>query len=138
MILFTELDRQMLKHVVEVFEDRMLTEGGYTEQNEDTVTKLEKLAKTSTTAVVVTGDERDAESHSMFREIVKAELGHWVPNASQRLLYRAGRIIGIDQPDPAKGLRDCGPDRAHHALISDWVAGLYLYRCVNCFRLFDA
>lgn len=73
----------------------------------------------------------------MLKHIVRAELAHWVPGASQRLLYRAGRIVGIEQPNPANGQPDCGDDPEHHALISDWVAGLYLHRCSNCFRLFQ-
>jgi hypothetical protein len=60
-----------------------------------------------------------------------------VPNTSQRLLHRAGRIVGIHQPNPSLGFTDCGPDAGDHALISDWVAGLYLHRCSDCFRLFE-
>lgn len=138
MILFTEADRQMMNHVVDVIGDRMRHEDGYTEQDERTVTKLDRLAKSPTTSIVVLADDVDAEARQMFQAIVRAELAHWVPDASQRLLYRAGRIVGIEQPNPAKGQRDCGAERADHALISDWVAGLYLHRCSNCFRVFTA
>lgn len=137
MIIFTDKDRQMLNHVVDVIGDRMRHEDGYTEQDEQTVTKLDKLAKSPTTSVVVLADDVDAEARQMFRAIVQAELRAWVPGASQRLLYRAGRIVGIQQPNPAKGQPDCGPDVANHALFSDWVAGLYLHRCSDCFRLFE-
>lgn len=137
MIIFTDKDRQMLNHVVDVIGDRMRHEDGYTEQDEQTVTKLDKLAKSPTTSVVVLADDVDAEARQMFRAIVQAELRAWVPGASQRLLYRAGRIVGIQQPNPAKAQRDCGDDYANHALISDWVAGLYLHRCSDCFRLFE-
>lgn len=82
-------------------------------------------------------DDPDADVVQMFQAIVRAELRAWVPGASQRLLYRAGRIAGIRQPNPAKGQRDCGDDPGHHALISDWTAGMYLHRCSDCFRLFD-
>ena len=137
MILFTDKDAQMLNHVVDVIGDRMHHEDGYTEQDEATVKKLDELAKSPCTAVVILGDEVDAEARQMFQAIVQAELRHWVPGASQRLLYRAGRALGIGQPNPAQGRPDCGPDRADHALISDWVAGLYLLRCSSCFRLYE-
>jgi hypothetical protein len=137
MIIFTDRDRQMLNHVVDVIGDRMRHEDGYTEQDERTVTKLERLAKSPTTSIVILADDVDAEARQMFQAIVQAELRAWVPGASQRLLYRAGRIVGIEQPNPAKGQPDCGPDVADHALINDWVAGLYLHRCSNCFRLFQ-
>jgi hypothetical protein len=137
MIIFTDRDRQMLNHVVDVIGDRMRHEDGYTEQDERTVTKLDKLAKSPTTSIVILADDVDAEARQMFQAIVQAELRAWVPGASQRLLYRAGRIVGIEQPNPAKGQPDCGPDVADHALINDWVAGLYLHRCSNCFRLFQ-
>lgn len=137
MIIFTDRDRQMLNHVVDVIGDRMRHEDGYTEQDERTVTKLDKLAKSPTTSIVILADDVDAEARQMFQAIVQAELRAWVPGASQRLLYRAGRIVGIEQPNPAKGQPDCGPNVADHALINDWVAGLYLHRCSNCFRLFQ-
>ena len=142
MIHFTEQDRQMMKHVGEVIGDRLHHEGGYTEQDRATVMKLDQLAAAPTSVVVITGDEPtggvdDPQVREMFRDIVRAELAHPVPGASQRLLYRAGLCLGIPQPNPAKGLRDCGPDVGDHALISDWVLGLYLHRCSNCFRLFE-
>lgn len=137
MILFTAEDKKMLDHVIDVIGDRMHHGDGYTMQDEATVAKLDKLAKAPATAVVVTGEEFDSGAHQMFQAIVKAELANWVPDASQRLLYRAGRIVGIEQNDPSQaGSRDCGPERIQHTLISDWVAGLYLSRCVNCFRLY--
>lgn len=137
MILFTEEDRQMLNHIVDVVGDRMHHEDGYTEQDSRTLGKLDKLAKAPATAVVVLADDVDAEARQMFQAIVRAELRHWVPGASQRLLYRAGRVVGIEQPNPAKGQSDCGADRADHSLINDWVSGLYLHRCSSCFRLFE-
>lgn len=137
MIVFTERDRQMLRHIVDVVGDRMHHEDGYTEQDRLTFMKVQDMSTAPATVVVVTGEEIDSEARQMFQAIVRAELAHWVPGASQRLLYRAGRIVGVDQPNPAKGEADCGPDRADHALISDWVAGLYLMRCSSCFRLYD-
>lgn len=137
MIIFTDRDRQMLNHVVDVIGDRMRHEDGYTEQDRVTFMKVQDMSNAPVSTVVVTGEEIDAEARQMFQAIVQAELRAWVPGASQRLLYRAGRIVGIQQPNPAKAQRDCGDDYANHALISDWVAGLYLHRCSDCFRLFE-
>lgn len=142
MIVFTQDDRQMMTHTADVIGDRMRHEDGYTEQDEATVAKLDELSKALTTVLVITGDEPtggvdDPQVREMFRDIVRAELAHPVPGASQRLLYRAALVLGIRQPDPAKGQRDCGADVGDHALISDWVVGLYLHRCSNCFRLFE-
>lgn len=138
MIIFTERDRQMLKHVVEVVGDRMMNEGGYTEQDGQTLSKLDDMAKSPATTAVITADDTDAEARQMFQAIVRAELRAWVPGASQRLLYRAGRITGVIIPNPANARPDCGPDRTDHALIHDWVAGLYVDRCSSCYRLYDA
>lgn len=138
MTIFTDKDRQMLNHVVDVIRDQMLYEPDeYTEQNEQTVAKLDKLAKSPTTSIVVLADDVDADARQMFQAIVRAELRAWVPGASQRLLYRAGRIVGIPQPNPEWAWPDCGPERADHTLINDWVAGVYLHRCSGCFRLFE-
>jgi DNA-binding CsgD family transcriptional regulator len=142
MILFTESDQQMLKHAVKVVCDRMHDQGGYTEQDELTMKKLNELAKARTSVIVITGDDPagggdDPQVREMFRDIVRAELRNPVPDASQMLLYRAGRILGIGQPNPEKGLRDCGPDATDHVLARDWVLDVYLYRCSDCFRLFD-
>lgn len=142
MIHFTQGDAQMLNHTVDVIGDRMHHEDGYTDQDRATVTKLDKLAKAGA-AVVITGAELADEPHDadpqvrqMFQDIVKAELAHWVPGASQRLIYRAGLVLGVHQPMPRRD--DCGPERINHALVSYWVAGLYLHRCSTCFRLFEA
>ncbi len=139
MIHFTNDDAQMLAHVVDVMNERIAVEGGYTEQNEATMTKLEALAKEGA-AVVVSGREQSTiDSVALFSRIVKAELDHWVPDSSQRLLFRAGAALGIRQPDPSRAARsDCGPERADHATMADWVGTLYVHRCSSCLRLFKA
>lgn len=128
----------MLNHIVDVMGDRMHREDGYTEQDERTFTKVAELAKSPVTTVVVTADDTDAEAKQMFQAIVRAELRNWVPNASQRLLYRAGRVVGVIMPNPANMQPDCGPNRSDHALVHDWIQGLYVDRCSSCHRLYDA
>lgn len=76
------------------------------------------------------------ETAAMLRHIVQAELDHWVPDASQRLIWRAGLLLGLPTiPEPTRP--DCGPKHISHPLIADWVAGIYVMRCVSCNRLFD-
>lgn len=139
MLHFTQDDQQMMNHVVDVVTDRMRHEDGYTEQDDATMTKLDTLTNglDGTSAVVITGDEcpKD-EAALLFQDVVKAELKHWVPGASQRLLFRAGRALGIEQPEPRNP--DCGQLRSYHALVSDWVAGLYVQRCSSCARIYEA
>lgn len=135
MLHFTQEDAQMLNHTVDVIGDRIRSEGGYTPQDEATVVKLDQLAKTKGSALVLTGDAlKGAEARDMLRDVVLLELRHWVPGASQRLIYRAGNALGLKQPWPMAD--DHGPDAGAHALVADYVAGLYLLRCVTCCRLF--
>lgn len=139
MIHFTQDDAQMLAHVVDVVGDRMHSEDGYTDTDRATMTKLEALVKEGA-AVVVSGKDGQANvvELNLFLKIVRAELDHWVPNASQRLLFRAGAALGVQQPDPSRMSADCGPDRHQHALVADWVSTMYVYRCASCVRLYRA
>lgn len=141
MIVFGPEDALMLHHIAhDVLPDRLAYDSGYTDQDRKTVAKLQQMADQHETAVVLSGadltDEHgtDAEARALFQQIVQAELDHWVPNASQRLLYRAGMVLGVPQPQPRR--EDCGPARSAHALVHDWVASRYLLRCATCLRLF--
>lgn len=88
-------------------------------------------------AFVVTGVELDDKAaREMFLRILGAELDNWVPDASQRLLYRAGRALGIHHPVMPTDNPDCGAEPGWHALTSDWVAGVFVRRCVTCSRLY--
>lgn len=138
MIVFTEADRQMLRHIAEVVGDRLHHEDGYTDQDREVVDKIEQLSKLTTTIIVISGDVEKSNPYQAFQQIVRAELAHWVPDASQRLLFRAGRALGVPQPDPVTARPDCGPSARLHSLCSEWVAGVFLYRCTTCFRLFEA
>lgn len=134
MLHFTQDDSQMLNHVVDVIGDRMRHEDGYTPQDDATVVKLDRLAK-SGNAVVLTGAEiLEADARRHLAAVVRLELKHWVPGASQRLIYRAANALGLKQPYPT--VDDHGPDPASHPLVPDWVAGMYLMRCATCCRLF--
>ena len=78
-------------------------------------------------------------SHTeLFTRVVDAELNAWVPDASQRLLHRAGARLGFTRPDPATTLPDCGPYVSNHATVPNWVGHVYVLDCVNCARIFRA
>lgn len=139
MIHWTEADSQMLVHVVDVIGDRMGSEDGYTEQDEATMVKLKALSKMGP-AVTVAGDDLDEDARkSLFTEVVNAELDNWIPNASQRLLFRAGAALGQHHPGAKPtDAEDCGPSRAQHALILGWLASVYVHQCATCLRLYRA
>lgn len=140
MIRWTNNDKAMLDHVVEVINDRMCEADGYNDDDRATMAKLEELAKAGP-ALTVTGEQRDHPTElSLFEQIVTAELNNWVPGASQRLIFRASRALNVGHyPDPALAARtDCGPERGAHALAANWAGSLYVYRCATCFRLYRA
>lgn len=88
-------------------------------------------------AFLVTGDEMGhPDAVAMFRQIVEAELDHWCPNASQRLIHRAGHALGVRHPVMLSDAPDCGAEPGWHALFGDWVAGLFVRRCATCCRIF--
>lgn len=125
-------DSQMLKHVDEVIGDRMLGDDTYEDADQATADKLSGLTPP---AVLLTGDEMtEADAHALLRRVVNAELDHWVPGASQRLIYRASLALGFPSREPRR--TDCGAERSGHATVTQWVAGLYLRQCVGCSRLF--
>lgn len=132
MQIFDRDDTQMISHTVDVMGDRISDGNDYTEQDGNTITKLDEL---KTPALVVDGAEHtDYELRAMLRRIVTAELDHWVPGASQRLIYRASRALGESFAKPRA--EDHGPNPEDHALTANWVAGLYLRQCATCQRLF--
>jgi len=79
----------------------------------------------------------DEQVSLMYRDVVRAEIANWVPEASQRLIQRVSRIVGAPVvPDATEA--DHGSNPGDHALMSDWVAGIYVLRCSTCQRLFKA
>jgi len=77
----------------------------------------------------------DPEASAYLHDVVKLELDHWIPNASQRLIKRAHEFMGV--PYGAPVAPDCGPRHRDHALVADWVAHWYVMKCATCGRLFD-
>lgn len=94
--------------------------------------------KTIDRGLLVTGAEQTpAEADILLREVVQAELDSWVSNASQRLINRAGLVLGTGVPvlDPILA-DDHGPNPGDHSLIQDWVCGIFVLRCCTCAHLF--
>lgn len=137
MFVWTEEDATFMKHVQEVMGDRMSYENGYTDEDRGSLAKLETLADPAARVVIVNKGTQPRDLATMqLQDIVRAEIRNWIPNASQRLIRRAS--VMLDLPCmPVPITEDHGPDRAEHALIPDWVGGLYLMRCVTCNRVFD-
>lgn len=134
MISFTANDAHMADHASEIMQDFCLERGsGYTRDNYDSAKKLGKLRQ----GLLVTGDEQSAaEAAELLKSVVQAELDHWVPDASQRLINRAATVLA-DGPilDPVLA-SDHGNNPGDHALIQDWVCGIFVLRCCTCARLF--
>jgi hypothetical protein len=138
---WTNADHQMMSHIGDVIGDRMHHEDGYTDQDQATVTKLDEMTKqlADTDAKVMVVDltrqpHRD-EATAALQAIVRLELRHWVPDASQRLIRRASLLLGFPAA-PVPTSKDHGPGRNDHALFPNWVAGLYMEQCATCHRLF--
>lgn len=127
-------DCVFISHVAEVVQDRIYEGNGYTSEDERACGKLEQIGRSG--GVVLTGDElSEDEATALLRRVVLAEMEHWVPNVSQRLIRRAFLALGRHRA-PAI-VDDHGGKRTDHALVPDWVAGVYLMQCVTCRRLFQ-
>lgn len=139
MIPWTDNDRRFAIHTVEVMGDRLRCNDGYTEQDEDALDKLSRLGngpKNSGVALLLTGDELSGlEAYDLYKSVVQANVDNWVSGSSQRIVYRAGRVLGFEGYQLG-GVPDHGPERAAHPLIPDWVGGVYVQRCTGCARLF--
>ena len=128
-------DRDFLSHTGEVMQDLLYGRDGYTPGDEAALGKVQQLGK-GNAALVVTGEDLDVKQLTeIMREVISAELAHWVPDASQRLIWRAARALGFE-PTPRPGYVDCGAERIDHPLVPAWEYGLYLMRCSACARLF--
>jgi hypothetical protein len=127
-------DCVFISHVAEVVQDRIYDGNGYTSEDERACEKLEQIGRSG--GVVLTGDElSEDEATALLRRVVLAELENWIPNASQRLIRRAVLALGGHMTEAVA--KDHGGRRINHVLIPDWVAGIYLMRCVTCHRLFQ-
>lgn len=137
MLVFSKEEMQMVGHAAEVMDDRISNEPDeYNDADATSTAKLDAMSRAKTVALVVTGAEMDsASARHLMGQIVNAEMDHWVPGASQRLLYRASRALGVSTASIHLYTEpDCGSKTAH-ALVTDWVADIYVVRCVVCGRL---
>jgi hypothetical protein len=125
-------DRDFLNHSAEVMQDRMWELGGYERDDKSACKKLAALGNGGT-ALVVTGVEMSAHDRvAMLHRVIDAEVAHWVPGSSQRLISRAAGALGVV-------LRfvndtDCGPEAQHHVLATIHVCGKNYRRCNQCGR----
>lgn len=138
MLYFNPDERQMVKHTAEVMGDRVGDDdNGYEPGDDETVTKLDRMGKAPSSCVVITGEElTHLAATEMFQSIVLAEMANWVPDASQRLIHRAGHALGVRHPRMLSSEKDCGAEPGWHALIADWICGMYVRRCMTCCRIF--
>jgi hypothetical protein len=132
-------ERQMLAHVAKVMDVRMSDEPTeYTDADTRAVLHLDQVGKCETSALVVTGAELDhTKARQLMRQIIEAEMRNWIPNASQRLLWRASWSLNVPLNHAAPVNPDCGAEPGWHALVADWVAGIYVRRCITCQRLYQ-
>ena len=137
MLYFGTEEKQMLKHTAEVMADRVSEENGYEPGDEVVVTKIDNMGRTKTSVLVITGEDYShQDAAALFHDIVQTELKNWVPDASQRLLHRAGHALGVRHPVLLSNEPDCGAEPGWHALVADWIAGIYVRRCVTCCRIY--
>lgn len=131
-------ERQLIERAHDVMDDHMSSEPDeYTDADTRAVLHLDVMAKAETSQLVVTGAELNhIDARRLMRQIIEAEMAHWVPNASQRLLWRASWALGVPLNHAAPVAPDCGAEPGWHALVGDWVAGLFVRHCVTCHRLF--
>lgn len=69
------------------------------------------------------------DTEEALSAVVDAELRAWVPGASQRLIRRAADRMGLVVPMTGAAVQ-CMTGK--HCRTSDWVAGIYVLRCINC------
>lgn len=133
-------DRDFVAHAAEVMADRIADNGDcYTDSDVRAVDKLEAIGNGGT-ALVLTGVEMNEQARNeLMRLVLQAELDHWVPGSSQRLIWRAANALVIPvtvRLDSPLNAADCGTERRWHSLTSTWIAGRYLMVCSTCSRLY--
>jgi len=137
MIYFGRDAQQMLDHVQDTMRDRVCEENGYTDEDTATVNKIHAMSKAETGQLVITGELLDgAAQMALYRQVVEAELDTWVPNASQRLLYRAARALDLYGREQLES--DHGDKPGMHALFRSYVGQVWVMQCSTCNRLFRA
>lgn len=134
MISLTASDVRMIRHGGEVLEDFCLERGSeYDAEDYESAKKMGRMRR----GLLVTGDEQtQAEAEALMKSVVQAELDSWVPDASQRLINRASTVlVGGPILDPILST-DHGDSPGDHALVQDWVCGIFVLRCCTCAHLF--
>lgn len=134
MIFFAKDEGRMLLHIAEVMGDRM--DDTYEPEDEVTLDKVEAVGKAGSALVITGAEQSHMDAAQMFHVVVRSELDHWVPDASQRLIHRAGHALGVRHPVMLSDNPDCGAEPGWHALVADWIAGIYVRRCVTCCRIY--
>lgn len=140
MIDWNHNDASVATYAAEYLTDQMLDNPNEWDNCDDiSVKKLAQLG--ANRGLLVTGDVVTVdEAAALMKQVVLTEINSWVSDSSQRLIYRAARALSIDTPyfrflgctDDA----DHGPAPQDHALIQDWVCGIYTMRCATCGHLY--
>lgn len=136
MINVTSNDAHIVQRGAEWLEDAAEDRAsGYDFDRDDreSITRIGKLRR----GLLVTGDQfTEDEGLALLKEVITSELEHWVPGSSQRLINRAGVLLVGGPILIGATEADHGPGPADHALLQDWVAGIFVLRCVTCSHLF--
>jgi hypothetical protein len=128
-------DRNFMTAAAETMQDRILSESGWEPGDQAACTKLEAMGNGGT-ALVVTGADLDTEAaEALMLSVLEAEIDHWVPGASQRLILRASAALGF-YPHPLKDAQRCVPGTCTTA--GTWVARKPYMRCTDCGRFYRA
>lgn len=130
----------MFRHVEETMDDRIMDNPDeWDDKDHRAMDHIGRIGKTPTGAVVVTGEELNMiDARRLFKGVVEAELDNWVANASQRLITRAARALEVPFRYHVTLAADCGAEAHWHALVSDWVAEIFVMRCATCGHLYRA
>jgi hypothetical protein len=126
----------MFKHTAEVMNDRLCDSGDeYSDNDSRAVDHIDDIGKSGTSALVLTGQDLSiVDCNRLMDQIVRAEVAHWVPNASQRLIRRAGLALGFSMHRFEH--LDHGAELRWHAVVRQWQWGTAYLQCVDCGRLF--
>lgn len=134
MINITSNDAYIAGRASENMEEICLDEADqYDVDDRESARRLGKMRR----GLLVTGDPFTVdEGVALLKEVVTSELDHWIPGASQRLINRASLVLVGSPILGAATEADHGSGPADHALLQDWVAGIFVLRCVTCSHLF--
>lgn len=134
MIVFNANDSRMAPLASELLQDHCLE--CYNEYDEDDLKSAKKLGKLRR-GLLITGDaQTHDEAEALLRKVVMSEMENWVADASQRLINRACGALGFMDLLDSDFTPDHGGNPGDHALVQDWVMGIFVLRCCTCARLF--